>query len=238
MSSVHIITPVKNSINLTIETIKSVLASHLSVNSTYTVYNDFSTPENTIRLKEASTQLGFSLVNLSDITSHASPNYLLMLQLEQQYCLKEQADLVIVESDVVVEQNTIESLYRGAQQLPYCALCAAVTTDEKGHVNYPYSYAEKLPKAVCEVKKHCSFCCTLLTNKFLRSFDFTQLDDTKNWFDVTISHKSLQLGFKNYLFVNLPVLHRPHSSRPWKQLKYKNPLKYYWYKFTRHIDKI
>jgi len=36
----------------------------------------------------------------------------------------------------------------------------------------------------------------------------------------------------------LTVWHRPHSSRPWKQLKYTNPLKYYWLKFTKGLDKI
>ena len=35
-----------------------------------------------------------------------------------------------------------------------------------------------------------------------------------------------------------PVLHKPHSSRPWKQLKYTNPLLYYWRKLTQHRDKI
>ena len=55
---------------------------------------------------------------------------------------------------------------------------------------------------------------------------------------VTISHQSLKEGFKNYLFTTLPVWHRPHGSRPWKQLKYKNPLKYYWLKYTKGLDKI
>ena len=43
---------------------------------------------------------------------------------------------------------------------------------------------------------------------------------------------------RNFLFMDLPVVHRPHQRRPWKQLKYKNPLKYYWLKFTRGLDKI
>ncbi|MBR6465174.1 MAG: glycosyltransferase family 2 protein, partial [Bacteroidales bacterium] len=28
------------------------------------------------------------------------------------------------------------------------------------------------------------------------------------------------------------------QSRPWKLLKYKNPIKYYWIKFTKGMDKI
>ena len=68
--------------------------------------------------------------------------------------------------------------------------------------------------------------------------DFAELDETKNWFDVTISHRSVEAGLHNYVFTPLPVVHRPHSSRPWKQLKYKNPLKYYWLKWTKGFDKI
>ena len=55
---------------------------------------------------------------------------------------------------------------------------------------------------------------------------------------MTISHESRARGCRNFLFMDLPVVHRPHQSRPWKQLKYKNPLKYYWLKFTRGLDKI
>lgn len=47
----HIITPVKDSIDLSLQTIRSVLASQLSVPFVYTVYNDFSTPENRARLE-------------------------------------------------------------------------------------------------------------------------------------------------------------------------------------------
>lgn len=72
----------------------------------------------------------------------------------------------------------------------------------------------------------------------LKAFDFQTLDPSKNWYDVTISHESLKRGFQNYLFTTLPVWHRPHSDRPWKQLKYKNPLKYYWLKYTKGLDKI
>ena len=78
----------------------------------------------------------------------------------------------------------------------------------------------------------------MLCNRLLQAFDFHSLDAEKNWFDVTISHESLNAGLHNYLYTSLPVLHRPHQSRPWKQLKYKNPLKYYWLKFTKGLDKI
>ena len=80
--------------------------------------------------------------------------------------------------------------------------------------------------------------CTLLTRAFLRAYDFEQLDPTKNWYDVHISHMSVKLGFDNILQISNPVLHKPHSSRPWKQLKYTNPLLYYWRKLTQRRDKI
>ena len=84
MKSLHIITPVKDSIEFTLETVKAILQSELTVPYTYTVYNDFSTEENTRILEEQSKKMGFRLVNLSDLTDHPSPNYLLVLQKTQQ----------------------------------------------------------------------------------------------------------------------------------------------------------
>lgn len=238
MKSLHIITPVKDSIESTLETVRAVMSSDISVPFTYTVYNDFSTPENTLRLKEASLRHGFRLVNLSDLTDHPSPNYLLVLKESRKDALAEQAGLLIVESDVVVKKDTLQGLFDGAAAREDCAIAAAVTTDEAGNVNYPYLHAKGHEGQVYAEKKHCSFCCSLLTPAFMERFDFGLLDPSKNWFDVTISHEALKAGFRNYLFTTLPVLHRPHGSRPWKQLKYKNPLKYYWLKYTKGLDKI
>lgn len=238
MKCLHIITPVKDSIDFTLETVRAILASDIKVPFTYTVYNDFSTEENTKRLEEASKELNFRLVNLSDITTHPSPNYLLVLQRSQQEAIADDAGLLIVESDVVVKKNTLQDLYDGAAARSGCAIAAAVTVDENEVINYPYLHAKGNEGKVYPEKKHCSFCCSLLTPEFLRAFDFRQLDPTKNWFDVTISHEALKQGFQNYLFTTLPVWHRPHGSRPWKQLKYKNPLKYYWLKYTKGLDKI
>ena len=238
MKSLQVITPVKDSIDFTLETIRAVLSSETSVPFTYTVYNDFSTVENTLRLEQASKELGFNLVNLSDLTNHPSPNYLLVLQMAQKEAIEAEAGLLIVESDVVVKKNTLQDLFDGALARPDCAIAAAVTTDESGEINYPYLHAKGNENKIYAEKKHCSFCCSLLTLSFLKEFDFHQLDATKNWYDVTISHEALKKGFQNYLFTVLPVWHRPHGSRPWKQLKYKNPLKYYWLKFTKGLDKI
>lgn len=238
MKALHIITPVKDSIDSTIQTVKAVLSSKLSVPFIYTIYNDFSSEENTRRLEEASRELGFELVNLSEVTTHPSPNYLLVLQMCQRRALEADAHLLIVESDVVVSPETLQGLYDGAQEREACGIAASVTVDDAGEINYPYGFAKGHEGEVYEIKKHCSFCCSLLTNRLLRTFDFQQLNPEKHWFDVTISQRSRELGLKNYLFANLPVVHRPHQSRPWKQLKYKNPLKYYWIKFTKGFDKI
>lgn len=74
MKCIHIITPVKDSIELTLQTAEAILKSDFTVPFHYTIYNDFSTDENTKQLKEASLKMGFELVNLSEITSHPSPS--------------------------------------------------------------------------------------------------------------------------------------------------------------------
>ena len=238
MKNIHIITPVKDNIEQTLETVRAVVASGLDVPHTYTVYNDFSSEENTRRLEEASRETGFQLVNLSDLTTHPSPNYLLVLQRERRMCLEEEAALLIVESDVTVKPDTLQGLWKGAQEHEDAGIVAAVTVDEEEKINYPYLYARGKENQVLDTRRHCSFCCSLLTPELLRRVDFDRLDAGKSWFDVTISHLSLQEGLHNLLFTSLPVLHRPHGSRPWKHLKYKNPLKYYWLKLTKGLDKI
>lgn len=238
MKALHILTPVKDSVETTLATIRSVMSSDLPMPHRYTVYNDFSTPENTARLEAASRELGFRLVNLSDLTDHPSPNYLLVLRTAQREALEAGAAVCIVESDVIVAHDTLRRLFEWAALRPECGIAAAVTTDEGGHINYPYLYARKWNVGVIPTLKHCSFCCSLLTDVLLKTYDFERLDPSKNWFDVTISHASMEKGLTNYLFTELPVIHRPHQSRPWKQLKYKNPLLYYWKKFTEGRDKI
>lgn len=238
MKSLNIITPVKDSIDSTLETVRAIMSSQITTPFTYTIYNDFSTPENTARLEKASQEYGFRLINLSDLTTHPSPNYLLVLQRVQQECIEQDAGMLIVESDVVVQPHTLQALYDGALQRTDCAIAASVTVNDNGEINYPYEYARGKENQVFEEKKHLSFCCSLLKPEFLSKYDFHQLDPEKNWFDVTISHQAAKEGMKNYLFTNLPVIHRPHQSRPWKQLKYTNPLKYYWIKWTKGFDKI
>lgn len=238
MKRIHIITPVKDNIEQTLQTVHAVLGSQLSVAHTYTVYNDFSSPENTRILEDAARELDFQLVNLCDLTTHPSPNYLLVLQRERRMCLDEDAALLIVESDVTVRPETLQGLWQSGQARPDAGIVASVTVDENGFINYPYLYARGRENQNFETRRHCSFCCSLLTSELMRRVDFDQLSQEKSWFDVTISHRSLESGLVNLLHTDLPVVHRPHGSRPWKQLKYKNPLKYYWLKLTKGLDKI
>ncbi|HRZ96310.1 MAG TPA: glycosyltransferase family 2 protein [Paludibacter sp.] len=238
MAQLHIITPVKDSLETTKQVMDSVLQSEISTEFSYTIYNDFSNEINTRELKTAALEKNFSLVNLEEITEHPSPNYLLVLQMAQLAALKDNADLLIIESDVVVNKNTIQTLINLSETLSKPGLIAAVTTDKHGVINFPYLFARNFEKGVVNTRKRLSFCCTLITNQFLKTYSFTQLDPEKSWYDVHISHKATELGFSNYLITNLPVLHQPHSSRPWKQLKYVNPLKYYWNKMIHKRDKI
>ncbi|NLI71963.1 MAG: glycosyltransferase family 2 protein [Bacteroidales bacterium] len=238
MDKLHIITPVKDSLDTTLQTIKSILNSQTDVCFNYTIYNDFSTQVTTQRLEKEAAEKGFKLVHLKDITMNESPNYLPVLQLAQAQAIQDNAHLIIVESDVVVAQSTIEILYQYSQKHPDAGLIASVTNDEEGNVNFPYLYAKNYEKKAIDTKKRLSFCCTLITNKFLNAYDFKLLDTKKSWYDIHISRQSRKLGFKNYLLMNLPVLHIPHSSRPWKKLKYTNPIRYYFSKyFVKNKDK-
>ncbi len=235
MKPLHIIMPVKDSIETCTLALQHLVPT-LSCPEQLTVYNDFSTDENTQRLKELAEQYGFNLLNWAEHTQHPSPNYLLTLQHAQTKAINAGAHLLIVESDVLVKNDTLKRLLHAVNNR--VGMVAAVTVDREGQVNFPYQYARKWKESTVKTNKRLSFCCTLLTHQLLERYSFTQLDASKNWYDVFISHKSRQLGLENYLLMDSPVIHLPHSSRPWKQLKYTNPLRYYWRKFTQRLDKI
>lgn len=227
----HIIMPVKDSLQTAEQAIRAIVAS----GHTLTVYDDYSTSENAVQLDEWSKELGFCVIHISEKTDHPSPNYRWVLIDAQQAALQQGQHLIIIESDVIVKERTINQLVSVVKLK--IGMVAAVTTTEEGTINFPYEYARKISTdGVCH--KRFSFCCTLLTNELLRAYNFEQLDPTKNWYDVHISHMSRQLGFANILQVSNPVVHKPHSSRPWKQLKYTNPLLYYWRKLTQRLDRI
>lgn len=231
-----VITPVKDSLNTTIETILSIQNS--TGNFHYCIFNDFSSDETTNELKSLSIQHNFELINLSEITDTPSPNYRLVLQMAQQKALELEVPLIIVESDVEVQSNTLGELIRQSKNLPDCGMVASITRNHEGKINFPYLNFKSTKKEIVKTRHSLSFCCTLLTTKLLEQYDFNALSTEKHWYDVSISRKSIQLGLNNYLLVFNGVLHKPHSSRPWKQLKYKNPLKYYYQKLIKRLDRI
>lgn len=233
MCKLHVIMPVKDSMGTARDAMRAVMQSE---GVDFTVYNDFSSEETTSELAGMAAEYGFRLVNWADSTTHPSPNYRLTLQDAQRRALSENAHLVVVESDVTVKADTVGRL--AAQVTDGVGLVAAVTEDADGQVNFPYLYARKLKGGTVPTTKRLSFCCTLLTNEFLKAFSFESLDPDKQWYDVFISHQSVKLGFRNLLMLDNRVLHRPHSSRPWKLLKYTNPLKYYWLKIVNKRDRI
>lgn len=230
--NLHIIMPVKDSYETTEQAVRAIVASGYSL----TIYNDNSTPENSRKLQALVDDLGIRIVHIARHIEHESPNYLWVLIQAEKLALEQDCDLLIIESDVIIRPDTIARLHE--QIRPGIGMIAAVTQNESGVINYPYDYALEIQGDIVSTKKRLSFCCTVLTRELLRLYDFNELDPAKSWFDVTISHQSLKMGLENLLMINNPVLHIPHSSRPWKRLKYTNPLLYYWRKLTQHKDRI
>jgi len=236
MAEVIVITPVKNSLETTLDTAKAIASSTVQVR--HIIFDDFSTADTKAGLVEAQSTIGYELIHLEDITEHPSPNYKLVLQEAQKISLKENLPLLVIESDVVVKQETIQELLKFKQSHPEAGLIGSVTVDERGEVNFPYLKFKGVEKSVIKTSRSLSFCCTLFSIKFLEAYNFQGLDEAKDWYDTFISKKSLELGYKNFVLMSTPVWHRPHASRPWKQLKYSNPLKYYFLKFWKGMDKI
>ncbi|WP_026952815.1 glycosyltransferase [Algoriphagus mannitolivorans] len=236
MPQVLVITPVKNSIETTLDTAKAIQGSSVEVK--HLIFNDFSTEETKTTLEEKKDEIGFELIHLEEITDHPSPNYKLVLQIAQRRALEENLPLLVVESDVVIKPDTIERLLKSLSENPKAGLVGSVTVDEQGKVNFPYLKFKNVKQDIIHTHRSLSFCCTLFSLEFLKSYDFTGLDEAKDWYDTFISKKSLELGFQNTVLMNAPVWHRPHASRPWKQLKYSNPIKYYFLKFWKGLDKI
>lgn len=229
--------PVKDSVEIAERAIRAI------VDSGYTlcVYDDNSLEENAQRLDELATETGIELIHISDLTDHPSPNYRLVLQRSQKAALAANGHLVIVESDVIVQHDTLQKMVKEVRE--GVGMVAAATIDEEGQYNFPYHYLRRWKykrhyNTTISTKKRFSFCCTLLTHELLKKADFELLDPSKNWYDVTISHWSIDLGMRNILMLGNPVLHFPHASRPWKRLKYTNPLLYYWRKITQKKDRI
>lgn len=236
MSEAIIVTPVKNSPDTTKQTIEAVMSAN--GNFDYYVFDDFSLPSNKNLLIEFQKQYNFHLIHLEDITNNPSPNYDIVLQNAQNTALQKNIPLIIIESDVVIQSDTIEKLIQLANSHPDPGMIGAITVDSSGKYNFPYKYEKVKSNEVIHTHRSLSFCCTLITPEFLKTYDFKQLPDKKDWYDIYISRQSVKSGFKNYLAKNIEVLHQPHSSRPWKNLKYTNPLFYYLKKILFKRDRI
>ena len=137
MKGLLILTPVKDSLETARDTFRAVEAGLPNVPCTYTVYDDFSSPENAKPLEEEASRGGFELVHLADLTDHPSPNYLLVLQTAQRLALEKDWGVCIVESDVTVTKETLQGLFDVAKANEDAGIVASVTTDETGRVNYP-----------------------------------------------------------------------------------------------------
>ena len=177
--TLHIIMPVKDSIEIAERAIRAIVNS----GHTLCVFDDNSLPKNAQRLDEIAAETSIQVVHISDLTDHPSPNYRLVLQRSQQEALATMRHLVIVESDVIVKNETLNKMREEVQE--GVGMVAAVTVDEEGTYNFPYHYLHRLryrflPQKTIETKKRFSFCCTLLSNELLQKVDFQLLDPTKN----------------------------------------------------------
>jgi len=108
MPEAIIITPVKDSLNTTNQTIKAI--SEAKGEFEYFVFNDFSQQETKQFLEETKKEYGFQLIHLEDFTSTPSPNYKLVLEIAQKMALEKKCPLIIIESDVVIKPDTLTGL--------------------------------------------------------------------------------------------------------------------------------
>lgn len=236
MAEAIIITPVKDSLLTVKRTIKAIMKAEGEFE--YYVFNDFSQAETKKYLINAASQFGFNLIHLEDLTDTPSPNYKTVLRHAQKLAQEAHLPLIIIESDVVIKSDTIQRLLDVLKIKANPGVIGAITVDEQDNYNFPYNFEKHKSNDVVDTSHSLSFCCTLLTLPFLQQFDFKELAQNKDWFDVFISRQSKKMGFKNYLAKGIRVLHLPHSSRPWKNLKYSNPFLYYLKKFFLKRDRI
>ncbi len=231
-----IVTPVKNSLENTLATIKNVSQSNIPVK--HFIYNDFSDVETLAGLEKNKNTFGYTLINLSEVLNTPSPNYKYVLQDAQRNALAAGLPLIIVESDVEVEKDTFEKMLHTLAEKENAGLIGAITVDENKEVNFPYLKFKNKKENIFTTDRSLSFCCTLFSPAFLKANDLMKLEEGKDWYDTSISQLAIALGFTNYILMDAPVLHKPHGSRPWKKLKYTNPVKYYFQKLIKGRDKI
>ncbi len=237
MKNPILITPVKDSLKTATQIIHLLRSENKEI--PYYIFDDYSSRETRRWLEANSSKYSYKIISLAKLIKKSSPNYRTTLILARKMALENETNLAIVESDVYASAEIILELNKLAEELPEAGLVGAVTVDKSGEINFPYNYATAIDKPLIFASaKSVSFCCTILTKNLLERFDFNDLPRNNDWFDVYISKKSRQMGFSNYVVKSLPVLHQPHSSRPWKHLKYKNPFLYYLKKIISRRDRI
>ena len=159
MPEAIIITPVKDSLKTTNFTIQAI--SKAKGNFEHFVFNDFSQPETKQFLEDAKREYGFQLIHLGDITSTHSPNYKLVLEIAQKMALDKECPLIIIESDVVIKLNTLSGLLEILKTKPKCGLIGAITVDQLGNYNFPYTFEKTKSNEIINTSHSLSFCCTL-----------------------------------------------------------------------------
>lgn len=183
---------------------------------------------------EAQNWVGVELLSLPKAGD--APQYGLALREGLTRAHSELRQLLVVESDVEVLPGVAEGLQRVLERNPCAVMAGAVTIDSEGVWNFPYAgtfRADKLRSSPLIRRRSLSFCCTLLDHVFVENLLHTPFPDT-GWMDLKISAIARKFGTL-WLALDLQVIHNPHSSRPWKLLKYKSPLLYYFYKITRRF---
>src|SRR5690606_2052550 len=99
-----IVTPVKNAIENTLETAAAISKSSVPIK--HIIFNDFSNEETKVALEENKSKYGYDLIHIEDLTQNPSPNYKLVLIESQKLALEHNIPLILVESDVVVKEDT------------------------------------------------------------------------------------------------------------------------------------
>ena len=156
MPEAIIITPVKDSLNTTILTIKAI--SESKGDFEYYVFNDFSLPETKLFLENAKKEYHFHVIHLEDLTSNPSPNYKLVLEMAQKTATEKRCPLIIIESDVVIKTNTIQELIQISKSKVDCGIVGAITVDENGNYNFPYAFERIKNSEVINTPHSLSFC--------------------------------------------------------------------------------
>src|SRR5690606_39857519 len=92
----------------------------------------------------------------------------------------------------------------------YAGMIGAITVDYDGKINFPYLKFKDTKENIIETNRSLSFCCTFLSLSFLEKFSFENLDQSKDWFDTSISYASLGTAVKNIRLISMLCLHKPH----------------------------